>query len=1422
LPNLKDCLKLVPGIHKDDIADIHKAVKDIGDPITALELFIDDANFEIEKTRTELGVRGPVTTVQQTVVEATTNINEVEGYFNEAENIIVLFRDSANLTTAYHELFHYFRPKLVAAAESSPRLKQAVLEMDEFTKKMESDVALKSFYGDKIIRTFGKTFDQLTPEEKNEASILAKEEVLASAFERYVAEGKAPSVSLMSVFNRFREWIAHLYKGIKKLPGIHINDNIRGAFDKMLATEGEVQEMKQMYDTSGALYKLLNPEDSNKIEAYREKADKQVRSDIDKLITSYFSPERKAAIKAEIVSKVDADPRYILMDKFIKDHLDIGVVGTLIGFDAAMTLKQTFPKAFPSGKSTGMSKIRMNNIALKNGYPGAIEMLNDLYGLPSKKEAINKQVEEAIEGMEDRIRLGYEEGPTIRTSLNEDGDVINSEEPYLSDERLEYMVALWAYTHDKATEAEKRNAIKVTKLAIIETAKKQISELPLDKISRVNTFLSASVKAGQSAAAFAKSGNIEKMQNALYLQALHIAKAKEAVRVNKAVMAYKKSAKKLAADRGKTLDSDYADLIRDILNHYGLANVDLVSPKNMKTLDDLTTELQALESEELLLVNLTPPSWLVGYNTRVTEQEIDLETGKQEPPVSQDSYKKLTFAELEQLMSYIKLVKKLKGNDTLQLGEWLGTPEITYREIVDQLVEQIRKHDPNLKFSDDSPQKKLAGVRDFIRNFSAINTTLPLDMLLDRLDFGDKTGPFHKFILNPLVRAYGEKTDLEKKYFTEFETKFMPTIDKFVTTFEKKYGKHTRKINGVDLPWPAEFQKAGYKGWTANMWFMALMHTGTEDNKNKLQAGYGLTDADINVLLSAIGKDTAIEMFKLADDMRDFLDQMFQPMDDMNHRIYGQRTEKIAAKEHTVTFSDGSTHTLKGGYVPLAMDPNMTFRGAAISEDMITKLNHMSTQNARGVPLSSNKQRTETSYPVHLELATLVGHISRHSMFVTTGAIINDIGRLFKFRERQKLSESGEFLNTAVSFPDEVMNIFGRDVTLGLVPALSNIAQATTGSSDMLVGALGTILARSSTSLLGGSISSMLKNSTAVFKAWEKFGFKFTIQAYYEAAIAFGRKSGDRPWDIVKKINAMDGRMDSRMSDTVQRISTDITRTNPDKNYSATITLPGMDTPITLGVEEAGKIAMTPIVIMDMMTTYPIYWKAYQDHLRATGDERAAKDFAFSRVADMQPIINPVFQNELQRGGRDGQHKVLFRAASFMLSWSFRVLGDQRNYIYLLRSGQMTYSDFVMKTTLNLLVPAMATGLISTALALKISKGDDGEEESFLTRWKNNTLWDTASNTFGGFWFSGIFMGPARYGRESSSFSFATKKATTLVKDIGDFIKPNVEKGQTRGGELIAVMTDLCLIGAFITNVPVENFTKNLYQFGLLKKEDDK
>jgi hypothetical protein len=171
------------------------------------------------------------------------------GEFDPRTSTISLLK-SANLSTFLHESGHFFLETIhdLARQSADPSI---VADRDALLKWMGVKDAA--------------TWDAMTLNERR-----AGHEKFARGFERYLMEGKAPSIELQPMFSRFRSWLVHIYESLtnRELAGAEINPEVRGVMDRMLASE---EAIKQAEATRGyfGLDKPPDGADPKDFEAYQ-------------------------------------------------------------------------------------------------------------------------------------------------------------------------------------------------------------------------------------------------------------------------------------------------------------------------------------------------------------------------------------------------------------------------------------------------------------------------------------------------------------------------------------------------------------------------------------------------------------------------------------------------------------------------------------------------------------------------------------------------------------------------------------------------------------------------------------------------------------------------------------------------------------------------------------------------------------------------------------------------------------------------------------------------------------------------------------------------------------------------------------------------------------------------------------------------
>ena len=159
------------------------------------------------------------------------------GSFNPETLTIALLKD-ANYSTFLHETGHFFLETQFALASQLDKMAEDLgLDMlSEGEKGILNDTnALLKWFGVSDLNTwFAMNLDEKR----------SYHEQFARGFEAYLYEGKAPSIELAPLFQRFADWLKRVYQDIKSL-NVTLNDEVRSVFDRMLASDAEIAQAKQ-------------------------------------------------------------------------------------------------------------------------------------------------------------------------------------------------------------------------------------------------------------------------------------------------------------------------------------------------------------------------------------------------------------------------------------------------------------------------------------------------------------------------------------------------------------------------------------------------------------------------------------------------------------------------------------------------------------------------------------------------------------------------------------------------------------------------------------------------------------------------------------------------------------------------------------------------------------------------------------------------------------------------------------------------------------------------------------------------------------------------------------------------------------------------------------------------------------------------
>ena len=201
-------------------------------------------------------------------------------------NISIEMLEDADLSTFIHETGHFYTEVLQRLAPSSP--------------SVAADLA--------VLRNWVRA-------EEGKPLTVDQHEQIARGFEAYIMEGKAPTPALQDAFSRMKAWMLLVYSSIKALK-VNLTDEVRDVFDRLLATQEEIEKAKAGLPALFPAARDFMPEEEalayERVVREAEQSatmrlEQKLLADVKREYTKAWK-EARARIRAEVAEEVNADP----------------------------------------------------------------------------------------------------------------------------------------------------------------------------------------------------------------------------------------------------------------------------------------------------------------------------------------------------------------------------------------------------------------------------------------------------------------------------------------------------------------------------------------------------------------------------------------------------------------------------------------------------------------------------------------------------------------------------------------------------------------------------------------------------------------------------------------------------------------------------------------------------------------------------------------------------------------------------------------------------------------------------------------------------------------------------------------------------------------------------------------------------------
>lgn len=172
---------------------------------------------------------------------------KIRGAFDSNTGAIHLF-DAADQSSFIHESAHMYLTEMERMVQEEGAPKQLVEDWHTIQDWASyADGRLDDYKGTRLEKEFAGYEAAIRKARESGDTVATKaaeerwmQERFARAFERYIAEGKAPVKELQGPFRRFKKWLIGIYRDLRNL-GKEPTDDVRRAMDRMVASDDEIE-----------------------------------------------------------------------------------------------------------------------------------------------------------------------------------------------------------------------------------------------------------------------------------------------------------------------------------------------------------------------------------------------------------------------------------------------------------------------------------------------------------------------------------------------------------------------------------------------------------------------------------------------------------------------------------------------------------------------------------------------------------------------------------------------------------------------------------------------------------------------------------------------------------------------------------------------------------------------------------------------------------------------------------------------------------------------------------------------------------------------------------------------------------------------------------------------------------------------------
>lgn len=1155
---------------------------------------------------------------------------DARGSFDPATNTISLLKN-ADLSTYLHELGHFFLEMQfdIAARDGAP---DAVVK--------DSDVLLK-WFGVPDMRTwYNLDFEARR----------AYHEKFAQGFEKYLFEGKAPSLDMQGLFQRFRSWLLRVYRDIKNL-NVELTDEVRGVMDRMLATDEQIKVAEQARSMMPLFTSPeqagLTPEEFQAYQSLGAEATESAQRDLQARGLRDMQWLHNA--RGREIKKLQAAAKARRED--VRSRVRVEVMGqpvyqaweflTRKGTDEnpASKLDSAAVKALGLPETTTKRLRDFKMIAAEGGL--SPDMVAERFGFTSGDHLI--QALANAEKPADAV-----EALTDARMIEQYGDLAS---PEAIEQAADQAIHNDARSRFVATELNALNTAvgqrKVLASAAREFAQRMVSRIMLRNL-RPSQYASAEARAAKAADKAFKSGDIAAAATEKRNQLVNNYATKAAHQAQDDIESGVRYLKKFDKDSvRKNLDAEYLSQIDNLVEKYDLRQQSMRDADKAVSLRTwVQSQLKAgnlPDIAESLLSKQERAAYLAEVQSRDSDGELVYADDEDRIRLLADAidrsakrpYKDMTVEEFQGLVDTVKQIEHL---GRLKHKILTARDQQAYEQVRDSIAGSIvgnaKSGGKNTRTSSAWLGKKLEAIKQFGASHIKVATWARV------MDGGKDNGPVWRYVVQPANERASMETTMRAEATEKLSGILDPILKKVPIADKMGKGKYFPSI-GDSLNWQERFAMA--------------LNVGNESNLQRLLDGKGWTMQQIKPVLDTL----TAEEWNAAQAVWDHFETYRPKIAEKELRVSGKEPEWIPARAIDVETSDGQTLKLRGGYFPVVFDPRVNLKASQ----------HSAAEDAKNLLKASYSAATTQRSFTKARVDEVVGRpllLNLQGLYSGVNDVIHDLAWHEWVIDANKLLRS-KTIDSAIRehYGPEVKKEFERwrdDIVAGS-RRLDHAIERAAGWARQSVSA----------SALTFNVMSAAMQPLGLSNSMARIGISWVgkgLSRYISS-----------PIDATKEAQAKSEWMANRTRTRFREL-------NELRNQVQGQTAPK---------ELMGRYGYWMMMQAQMMVDVPTWWGAYEKAIAGGHDEQTAVNLADQAVKDSQGGGEEVDQSGVERGGP------LIKL--FTAFYGF--MGTTLNTAYLAAKTDTSKAKLAADMALVLMVPAVFGALLKDAL----TPGDSGDDD---------------------------------------------------------------------------------------------------------------